>query len=208
MTSGPLNTAGRWLHGTFDTLSHYHEVAEVGAIMRRYFVMNAFDGVLTTLGVLVGAYVGGVHAARTIVSLILTTAVSIGVAGFYGSYLVERAERGRARRELEESTLSSLEDTTISSAGTYATVVIALVDGLSPLLAALVAMLPFLFRAVISVHTAYFASGAIAFVELFALGLFLGRISRERLVWSGVKLALAGVVALGLSLALGSGVHR
>jgi predicted membrane protein (TIGR00267 family) len=208
VTSGPLSSAGRWLHGMFDTLSHYHEVAEVGGIMRRYFVMNAFDGVLTTLGVLVGAFVGNVHAARTVVSLILTTAVSIGVAGFYGSYLVERAERGRAMRELEESTLSSLEDTTISSASTYATIVIALVDGFSPLLAALVAMLPFFFTAVLSVHTAYFISGAIAFVELFALGAFLGRLSRERLIWSGAKLALAGLVALGLSLALGSGVHR
>ena len=52
--------------------------------MRRYFVMNAFDGVLTTLGVLVGGYFGGVHQARVVISLILTTAVSIGVAGFYG----------------------------------------------------------------------------------------------------------------------------
>jgi predicted membrane protein (TIGR00267 family) len=208
MNAGPFTSPVRWLHERLDTLSHYHEVAEVGAIMRRYFVMNAFDGVLTTLGVLVGSYLGDVHAARTVISLILTTAVSIGVAGFYGSYLVERAERGRAMRELEQSTLSSLEDTTIASASTYATIVVALVDGLSPFLGALVAMLPFFFTSVISVHNAFFVSGAIAFAELFGLGIFLGRISRERLVWSGAKLAAAGLVALGLSFALGTGVHR
>ena len=208
MSAAPRRSPVGWLHARFDTLSHYHEVAEVGGIMRRYFVMNAFDGVLTTLGVLVGGYFGGVHQARVVISLILTTAVSIGVAGFYGSYLVERAERGRAMRELEESTLSSLEDTTISSASTYATIVIALVDGISPFLGALIAMTPFFFAALIGVHSAYLFSGVIAFVELFALGVFLGRISRERLIWSGVKLALAGVVALVLSLVLSSGVHH
>jgi predicted membrane protein (TIGR00267 family) len=197
-----------WLHGRFDTLSHYHEVAEVGGIMRRYFVMNAFDGALTTLGVLVGGYLGGVHRAGAIVSVILTTAVSIGVAGFYGSYLVEHAERERAMRELEESTLVSLEDTTISSASRYATIVVALVDGFSPLVAALLAMTPFFFGGVLSVHSAYFVSGGIAFVELFLLGMFLGRISRGRLIYSGIKLVLAGLVALGLSILLGAGIRR
>ncbi len=49
----------------------------------------------------------------------------MGVSGFYGSYLVERAERDRDMRELEESTLTSLQGTTIASASRYATVVIA-----------------------------------------------------------------------------------
>jgi predicted membrane protein (TIGR00267 family) len=199
--------AGLRLHAVFDTLSHYHEVAEVGAIMRRYFVINAFDGVLTTLGVLAGGYLAGVDKARAVVSVILTTAVGIGVAGFYGSYLVERAERDRSMRELEESTLSSLQDTDISSASTYATVVIAFVDGVSPLLTAVIAMAPFFFTSVISVHAAYFFSGGIAFVELFLLGLFLGRVSRERLLYSGVKLVAAGLVALGLSWLIGRGVR-
>jgi predicted membrane protein (TIGR00267 family) len=199
--------AGSLLHAAFDTLGHYHEVAQVGAIMRRYFVINAFDGVLTTLGVLAGGYLAGVDKARAVVSVILTTAVGIGVAGFYGSYLVERAERDRSMRELEESTLSSLQDTDISSASTYATVVIALVDGASPLLTAAIAMAPFLFTSVISVHTAYFLSGGIAFLELFLLGLFLGRVSRERLLYSGVKLVAAGLVALGLSWLIGRGVR-
>jgi predicted membrane protein (TIGR00267 family) len=198
--------AGKRLHGAFDTLSHYHEVAEVGGLMRRYFVINAFDGVLTTLGVLAGGYLAGVDKARAVVSVILTTAVGIGVAGFYGSYLVERAERDRSMHELERSTLSSLQDTAISSASTYATVVIAFVDGVSPLLTAFIAMTPFFFTTVISVHTAYFLSGGVAFLELFLLGLFLGRVSRDRLLFSGVKLVAAGLVALGLSWLIGRGV--
>jgi predicted membrane protein (TIGR00267 family) len=188
------------------TLRHYHEIAEVGEIARRYFAMNAFDGVLTAIGVLVGGYLGGVDSPRAIFVVVLSTAVGMGVSGFYGSYLVERAERGRAMRELEQSTLSSLEDTTIASASRYATIVIAAVDGASPFLAALIVMIPFLFTGVISMHTAYFAAVGVGLVELFFLGVFLGAISRERLWLSGLRLAAAGVIALVISLLLGGGI--
>ena len=188
------------------TLRHYHEIAEVGEIARRYFAMNAFDGVLTAIGVLVGGYLGGVDSPRAIFIVVLSTAVGMGVSGFYGSYLVERAERGRAMRELEESTLSSLEDTTIASASRYATIVIAVVDGASPFVAAMIVMIPFLFTGVISMHTAYFAAVGVGLVELFFLGVFLGAISRERLWLSGLRLAAAGVIALVISLLLGGGI--
>ncbi len=114
-----------WLRGRFATLRHYHRVAEVGEIARRYFAMNAFDGVLTTLGVLVGSYIGHVHSAHQVVAVGLGAAVAMGVSGFYGSYLIERAERDRSLRELEDVTLSSLEDSDIAAASTYATIVIA-----------------------------------------------------------------------------------
>jgi predicted membrane protein (TIGR00267 family) len=187
------------------TVRQYHEIAGVGEIARRYFVINAFDGSLTTLGVIAGAWAGGVDRAATVISLILATAVSIGVAGFYGSYQVERAERDRALREIEESTLSSLQDTTLYSASRYATVLVAAVDGLSPLVASLVIMVPFFFVPPLALRAAYFVAGGIALVELFALGMFLGRISRERLWWAGLKLVMAGLVALGISLLLNRG---
>ena len=187
------------------TVRQYHEIAGVGEIARRYFVINAFDGSLTALGVLAGSYAGGVTRAGTVISLILATAVSIGVAGFYGSYQVERAERDRALRDIEESTLTSLQDTTLYSASRYATVIVALVDGLSPLIASLLIMIPFFFVPPASMHAAFFVAGGIAFVELFLLGVFLGKVSHERLWFAGVKLVLAGVVALVVSLLLNRG---
>jgi len=195
-----------WLRSRFETLRHYHRVAEVGQIARRYFAMNAFDGVLTTLGVLVGSYVGHVHSAHQVVAVGLGAAVAMGVSGFYGSYLIERAERDRSLRELEDVTLSSLEDSDIAAASTYATIVIACVDGVSPFIAAALVLAPFLVGS-LSLHSAYIAGMAIAFVELFALGVFLGRVSRQRLVWSGMKLAVAGVLCLVLSALLDYGLR-
>ena len=195
-----------WLRSRIKTLRHYHRVAEVGKIARRYFAMNAFDGVLTTLGVLVGSYIGHVHSAHQVIAVGLGAAVAMGVSGFYGSYLIERAERDRSLRELEEVTLSSLEDSDIAAASTYATIVIALVDGVSPFVAAILVLIPF-FVGPANIHVAYVVGVVIAFVELFLLGLFLGRVSRQRLVWSGVKLAMAGVLCLALSALLDLGLR-
>jgi len=195
-----------WIRDRVELLRHYHTVSGAGEIARRYFAMNAFDGVLTAIGVLVGGYLGGVDSPRAIFTVVLTTAVGMGVSGFYGSYLVERAERGRALRELEESTLSSLRGSTIASASRYAIVVIAFVDGASPFAAALIVMIPFAFTAVISMHTAYLLAVGVGLIELFFLGVFLGAISRERLWLSGLRLVLAGFIALAISLLLGGGV--
>jgi predicted membrane protein (TIGR00267 family) len=187
------------------TVRQYHEIAALGSIARRYFAMNAFDGVLTSVGILAGAFLGGVEKAHTVVSVVVAASVSMGVSGFYGSYLVERAERGRALRELEESTLSRLDRTDIGAAVRYASAVIALIDGASPAAASLLMIVPFFFARSIGVHAAYYVGWGVAFVELFLLGAFLGRISRERIVVSGLKLVLAGGISLGLSLLLHAG---
>jgi predicted membrane protein (TIGR00267 family) len=167
--------------------------------------MNAFDGVLTSLGILVGAFVGGVKDAGTVVSVVAAAAASMGVSGAYGSYLIERAERGRALRELEESTLSHLHDTDIGAASRYASVVIGIIDGLSPAIASAIILVPFFVAGSGHLHAAFYAGGAIAFVELFGLGVFLGRVSRQGLIFAGLKLVMAGVISLGLSLLLNVG---
>jgi predicted membrane protein (TIGR00267 family) len=190
------------LHATFDRLSRYHEIAGVGEIARRYFAMNAFDGVLTSVGILAGAFIGGVEKAATVVSVVAAAAVSMGVSGFYGAYLIERAERGRALRELEESTLFSLGRTQIGAASRYATVIIALIDGISPALASILMLVPFFAVGSIGLHTAFYLGWGVGFVELFLLGVFLGRVSRERLLVSGARFMAAGVISLGLTLLL------
>lgn len=189
------------------TLRRYHEISGVGELVRRYFALNAFDGVLATLGIIAGGYIGGVRSGRTLVLVGVTTTLAMAVSGFYGSYLVEKAERRRALRELEESTLSSLKGTEISAASRYATLVIAGADGASPALAAAIAFSPFLLSPWIGIQSAYLIGAAICLVECFLLGVFLGRVSRERFFVSGMKLVLAGVVLLVISLLLERGTR-
>jgi len=166
--------------------------------------MNAFDGVLTILGVLVGSYFGHLEDAGKIVILGMTASFAMGVSGFYGAYMTERAERNRALQELEESTLSNLKDTDIGHASTYATIIVSFIDGFSPFAAAAIAVSPFFLGGFIPINTAYFISFTLAFVELFALGVFLGAISRDRMFFSGIKMVSAGLVCVAVGYALGT----
>jgi predicted membrane protein (TIGR00267 family) len=178
----------------------YDQLVNISEIARRYFVMNAFDGVLTIIGVLVGNLTAGVEDPNVVLSTGLATSVAMGVSGLWGAYLTESAERQRDLDELSRYTLTDLNDTRIGRASRVAAVSVAVVDGLSPFLAALVVLSPFIGSDLFSdVTWAYYTSLAIALIALFSLGLFLGRISRGNVVVFGLKTVMAGVVSIVIS---------
>lgn len=187
-----------------DRLAAYSRLVSIGEIARRYFAMNAFDGVLTIIGVLMGNLTAGVEEARIVVSTGLATCVAMGVSGLWGAYLTESAERQRDLTELGGYTLTDLSDTRIGEASRAAVVIVAVVDGLSPFLAALVVLIPFFLVGLFPViRWAYFTALGVALLALFGLGAFLGRISRQNLVVYGLKTLVAGVVSIGISFLLG-----
>ncbi len=186
------------------TLRRYHRISHVGELARRYFAMNAFDGVLTMLGVLAGGYFGHIRTPGSIITLGMTASFAMGLSGFYGAYSTERAERQRELAELEKSTLSDLKDTDIGHASIYATIVVSLVDGFSPFLAAVVAISPFFLGSHIDIQEAYYVAFGLAFAELFGVGIFLGAVSRENMVLSGLKMVTAGVICAVVGYLLGA----
>ncbi len=166
--------------------------------------MNAFDGVLTILGVLVGGFFSHVRDAGTVLTLGMAASFAMGVSGFYGAYMTEKAERSRSLAELEESTLSSLKDTDIGHASIYATIVVSMVDGFSPFLAAAIAVLPFFLGNALPVETAFYIAFGLAFAELFGIGVFLGSVSRDRMIYSGLKMVTAGILIAAVGYLLGT----
>jgi predicted membrane protein (TIGR00267 family) len=79
-------------------------------------------------------------------------------------------------------------------------VVVALVDGLAPLLSSAMVLLPFfLTRFWGSIVYSYYLAVAIALITLFGLGAFLGRISRTNIFIAGLKMITAGLASLLLS---------
>ena len=185
-------------------LREYNDIANIGEIARRYFAMNAFDGVLTIIGVLMGNYVAHVHDAKVVIVTGFSTCMAMGISGLWGAYLTESAERKRDLSDLENHTLTDLSNTKIGRASRVAVVVVALVDGLAPFLAALVVLLPFFFSGLLAdVVFSYYASLGMALVVLFAVGAFLGKVSKQNLIISGVKMIIAGLVSIMLSYFLG-----
>lgn len=194
-----------WFSELKKRLVAYDEVVDVRDIARRYFAMNAFDGVVTMIGVLAGSMVAGVEDARIVVVTGLTTSVAIGVSGLWGAYLSETAERARDIDELEQQTLTNLDDTHIARASRAAVWIIALVNGLSPFVAAVVVLSPFFFADLFAtIDRVYHAVLGLSLGVLFALGVFLGRVSKRNVLVYGLQTVLAGIVSIAVSLLLGA----
>jgi len=123
--------------------------------------------------------------------------MAMGISGLWGAYLTESAERKRSLDILENHTLSDLSGTKIGRASRAAVIIVALVDGLAPFAAALLVLSPFFFSTLLGeITTSYYVSLGVALATLFALGAFLGRVSKDSLILSGLKMIGAGLVAI------------
>jgi predicted membrane protein (TIGR00267 family) len=174
----------------------YFKILKDEEIARRYFVMNSFDGALTILGVVIGMYVAGIEEARIVIVSCLGAAIAMAVSGIWGAYAAERAERVRALRELERHMLMDLGETRVGRRVHMISFLIALVDGLSPMLVSLILIFPFFISQLggYSIEYAFGSSIVLVLVVLFLLGAFVGRIGKDNLVKSGVKMVLAGIL--------------
>jgi len=180
-----------------EAVREYERIAGFLKIARRALANNAFDGVLTMIGVLMGNYLGNVRDAGIVIRIGIATAVSIGVSGLWGAYLAESAERGRELAELERIALTDLGETKIGRASRVAVVVVSVVDGMSPFISSLIVLIPMFLAGLIGdILVSYVLSFLIGLVSLFGLGMFLGRISGRSLVGYGLRTVVAGVVAI------------
>ncbi|MBU0702737.1 MAG: hypothetical protein KKC18_02595 [Chloroflexi bacterium] len=190
------NPPGR-LAQSINNLREYERIAGFSKIARRALANNAFDGVLTMIGVLMGNYLGDVDNARTVIRIGIATSVSIGISGLWGAYLAESAERGRELAELERISLTDLSETKIGRASRVAVIIVSLVDGVSPLVSSLIVLMPFFFASLIgNILVSYALSLAVGLISLFGLGMFLGHISGRSLVGYGLRTIVAGIVAI------------
>lgn len=179
-------------------------IANAGEIARRYFVMNAFDGALTVLGIVLGAYIAGVRDVNIIVSAVLGASLAMGLSGVWGAYMAEKAERTRKLKELETALFTNLKNTRLHRASTAAIIWLALVDGGSPVMVAFAAISPFFLSqtGIFSFTLSVYLSILVSLVVLFALGMFLGKISKENMVFQGLKMTSAGIIIATILLLL------
>ena len=151
------------------------------------------------IGVLMGNFTAGVRDARVVISTGLATSFAIGVSGLWGAYMAETAERNRSLDDLENHTLSDLSATRIGRASRIAVVIVALVDGLSPLLSSVLVLLPMFASQRLGIETSYYGSLGLGLALLFALGAILGAVGRQNLAVAGLKMVSGGIVAIVIS---------
>ena len=180
----------------------YNKIAGITKITRRYFTVNGFDGVITSIGILLGNYIIRTTDYKNVIIAGMAIIVSLGVSGVWSAYNSESAERSKEINDLQESTLHDLDDTIISRAHRFATIVLTMVNGLSPVVTSFIPLIPFLFGRYIPIDICYYIGFGLAFLILFGIGLFLGKISRTSLMISGIKMLFAGGICVALRLLL------
>jgi len=198
------NGIAQGIRGKFSELTQYLAVTGANEIIRRYFAMNAFDGAMTSLGVVMGSWLGSITDPRSTIGVIITSGVAMMVSGFSGTYMTESAERNHSLNELEDAMLVDLNDTIYGQAGKFVSVFAAIVDGSAPFLASIPAVIPFLLVPnLLAIQSAYIISAAACMISLFALGVYLATISGENILVSGVKMVISGIAVAIIALLLG-----
>ncbi|ATZ60602.1 MAG: hypothetical protein BME93_00095 [Methanosarcinales archaeon Met12] len=171
-----------------ETIETYLDISGVSKIARRYFVMNSFDGVLTVMGLIIGAYIAGIREPETILSTGIAASIALSISGASSAYMTEQAERAMELKHLGSAMLVDLNDTKHEQASKFASIYTAAVNGATPLIVGSIVLLPFFISTFILPIDEIFRIGAfesslvISYVTLISLSIYLAKISGEN-VW-------------------------
>ena len=178
-------------------IKKYREFSSVDEIVRRYFVMNGFDGILTVLGIVIGSYFANVKDPSIIIITTISTCVAIGISGFSGTFMSEKAERKRYIKTLERKMLTKFNNNIINESAGFASFYSAIIAGISPIIFAIIILIPMFLTSfgLIPYIIAFYGLIGISILTLFILGIFLGRVSKENIIVWGIKMSLIGLFA-------------
>ncbi len=202
-------------HGIIDHLIEDLKITGRRDIVRRDFAIEVYDGVLPILAIVAAGLLTIsaqdsflVFEATLLASL--ATSVAHFVAGFGGSYLVDSAEGPRVVEEVESGRRGEYSRRTrfshfrVVGAERHSTFLLALVDGATPSVSILVMISPMILAlfGVIDYVASFYASIVVGLMILAALGAYLGRVSRENVMWFAVKTIAAGFLTMLIMMAI------
>lgn len=183
--------AGFWARARY-----YDQLTGVFSISRRYFVIGAFDGALTILGLILGA-AGHSTDPVLIIGAGVATSVALAVSSTFGAYEAERVEQDIQRQELQSAMLTEVRGDKVA-AHKFATRVSSIIHGVAPLIAGLLPIVPFFFvPSLLAFGQAVIMASGITIGFLFFLGVYLGTLTQRNVLKGGVRL-----VAVALATAL------
>ncbi|ABO35216.1 protein of unknown function DUF125, transmembrane [Methanococcus maripaludis C5] len=157
----------------------------------RYVVRGLIDGSLSTLGVVIGASGG---ETSIIVAAGIGGGIANGISNILGALTAERAMIEEEREKKEKSLLignGNLKGTHEYQYKINKTMYSGTYDGLSTCLGAVIPVIPFF---VFDPGFALIIAVALTLLILLGLGIFIGKLSRDNLITSGLKMVLGGVI--------------
>ena len=175
--------------GLLGRASRLLSISDSRGILRRYLVVNGFDGALTMLGLIIGFVVSSSAELEVIINACVAAAIALGMSGISSAWVSEVAERKRELSDLEEAMLVDLGDSAHGQAARWVPLLVALVNGGAPLLISLLIITPLWLAqsGVLLPVSPLYLSICIAAVVIFVLGILLGRIADVSWARSGIR---------------------
>ncbi|MCW8854098.1 MAG: hypothetical protein OQK72_05315 [Gammaproteobacteria bacterium] len=182
----------------FSQIRFLLRITRTHGIVRRYFVVNGFDGALTMLGLIMGFLLSTPASLTVIINACLGAAIALGVSGVSSAYVSELAERRRALSELEDAMVTDLKDGAHAVAARWVPMFIALVNGSAPLIICLLIITPLWLSnaGLVFFISPLYVAVIIAVILIFLLGVFLGRISDISWLRSGIQTLIIAFVTI------------
>ncbi|KXB06117.1 hypothetical protein AKJ53_01280 [candidate division MSBL1 archaeon SCGC-AAA382F02] len=176
--------------------------------MDRYFVRGFIDGLLSTLGIVIGASTAigaSAEATQIIIAAGIGGGVANGLSNVLGAFMGEKAAMGKEFEKVEKALLKeeALRGTKVDEKFRGKIISSGVMDGLATIGGAIVPVLPFLLISILAVSeiTALYIAIVVSLAIFFLLGGYIGKVSKENFVLAGLKMAaFGGVTAIVVTL--------
>ena len=173
------------------------KLAEIGPILRRFFINTLFDSTFTQLGVLIGSAFADNPDLRLIIGTLISSSVALGISTGVSVYESETLERERRTVELEKALFRKLDKTRLSETYQNYARLLALVNFVTPLICCTVITMPIVaaFFNILAPSTASWVSIILAMSILFTAGVYFGRYGKQNPLKKGFRMVGFGIIA-------------
>ncbi|MEF8848934.1 MAG: VIT1/CCC1 transporter family protein [Candidatus Thermoplasmatota archaeon] len=175
---------------------------------KRYLLRGFIDGVLSSLGVVIGASAAlGINGSINAFSIVIAAGVGGGVANGFsnilGAFVGEKLVKEIRLEEIEKAMLreGALRETEMEKDLEKEIISSGIFDGISTIMGSLIPVIPFFIGYFIPAYGYLFLYASIlaSLILFFVIGLYIGKISKENLLISGLKLMLFAVVTVAVT---------
>lgn len=157
--------------------------------MRSKIVRGFIDGALSTLGIVIGAMSA---TSSVILAAAIGGALANGISNLLSALSAATTERYSELREIERAMVTKdLRGGTADRRVSREAWLDGLADGLSTIFGGAIPIIPYLFA---PPGTAAIIAVVAVVLATFGMGLYLGKVSRRNLLFSGLKMAMFAVI--------------
>jgi predicted membrane protein (TIGR00267 family) len=182
----------------------WFQSVRLGPDIRKFFINTLFDSTFVLLGIIVGSAFVANPELKVILGTMLASSLALGISTGISVYEAESMGQEMELKEIEKAMMADLHHTQVAKSMQATTLVISIVNFITPLCICGITITPFLLAlaGVLMISSAAWISILMALATLFAAGFYLELGSRRSALLKGFKMAAFGVLAFLMGFAI------